>query len=484
MVGAIVASQLGLSSESRAAEPAAQSSDRSSSVNEPGMPMNTHLFRDIAKAVNPVVVYVTTESRVQSSNTDSFGNGPEGDFFRQFFGAPFGGQQQPRSQIERALGSGFIISKDGEILTNNHVVAGADKIQVELLSEQGKKYDAKVIGHDPLSDSALIKLENGPTNLPTAKLGDSKSLEPGDWVMAIGNPFNYGHTVTVGVVSFMGRPFREIPGRNINMIQTDASINPGNSGGPLVDTNGDVVGINTAILSGGEGEGNIGIGFAVPIDTVKNLLPQLRKGQVVRGYLGVTMLDVTEDEVKGLGLPSTEGVLVRQVEQDSPAERAGVMPGDVIVKFNGTEVKNSDQISQLVAATQPGTTVKIEVYRNARPQTLTATITQLHLDEQGNEKSNGGQTHYGLSLGDVTPNMARRLGLQAGTDGALVQQVQQGSPAEGAGLQPGDVILEVNRHRVHSAQDAANELQSASGGTVFLLVSRHGQQLFISMKGE
>jgi serine protease Do len=363
------------------------------------------------------------------------------------------------------------------------VVEDADKIQVQLFDDQNKKYDATVVGHDPLTDSALIKLKDAPPNLPTVQLGDSDALQPGDWVMAIGNPFNYGHTVTVGVVSFVGRPFREIPGRNINMIQTDASINPGNSGGPLLDTNGRVVGINTAILSGGQGGGNIGIGFAVPINTVKNLLPQLRKGQIVRGYLGVFMQNVTPDMVKGLGLSKAEGVVVAQVEQDSPAGRAGILPGDVIVKFNGTDVKDSDQISQLVTATAPGTQVKIEVYRDGQPKTLTATVTQLHLEDQENGEPTG-QTHYGLSLSNVTPNMADRLGLPSGTDGALVQSVQQGSPADAAGLQPGDVILEVNRHTVHNAADAARELREGSGQTVFLLVSRHGQQLFVSMRGQ
>jgi serine protease Do len=289
--------------------------------------------------------------------------------------------------------------------------------------------------------------------------------------------------VTVGVVSFIGRPFREIPGRNINMIQTDASINPGNSGGPLVDTDGNIVGINTAILSGGQSGGNIGIGFAVPINTVKNLLPQLRKGQIVRGYLGVFMQNVTPDMVKGLGLPKAEGVVVAQVEQDSPAGRAGILPGDVIVKFNGTDVKDSDQISQLVTSTAPGTQVKIEVYRDGQPKTLTATVTQLHLQAHPNGAPRG-ETHYGLSLSNVTPNMADRLGLPSGTDGALVQSVQQGSPADAAGLQPGDVILEVNRHTVHNAADAARELREGSGQTVFLLVSRHGQQLFVSMRGQ
>jgi S1-C subfamily serine protease len=234
--------------------------------------VTTSLFRNIVKRENPVVVSITTQSRVRTPDLDEVFGGDD-DFFRRFFGAP----RLPREHMQRALGSGFIISGDGEILTNNHVVAGAEQIRVGLFGDERTTYNATVIGRDPLTDSALIQLESGPGTLPTADLGDSDALEPGDWVVAIGNPFRLGHTVTVGVVSYKARPFAVTEGRFQNMLQTDASINPGNSGGPLIDVHGSVVGINSAILAGEDGEGNIGIGFAVPINTVKALLPSCAK---------------------------------------------------------------------------------------------------------------------------------------------------------------------------------------------------------------
>jgi serine protease Do len=361
------------------------------------------------------------------------------------------------------------------------VVAGADKIEVGLYKQDDKTYEAKVIGHDPLSDTALIKLVNGPTNLPVATLGDSSTIEPGDWVMAIGNPFNYAHTVSVGVISGLARPFQEADGRYQNMIQTDASINPGNSGGPLIDVQGQVIGINSAILSNGDQGGFMGIGFAVPINTAKDLLPQLRKGKVVRGRLGAYISTITAQEAKGLGLSNDNGALVRQVEKDSPAERGGLLPGDVIVDYNGTAVKTSDQLVQLVTATAPGTRVPVKIIRNGAPMTLEITITELELNGASDNGEDTG-TSFGLSLSDVTPEMARRLGLPAGTDGALVQSVQQGSVADEAGLQPGDVILQVNRKPVHSAAAAAAALHAVkSGDTAFLLVSRHGSEIFVSI---
>ncbi|MDE3153810.1 MAG: Do family serine endopeptidase [Acidobacteriota bacterium] len=478
MVGVVIASRFGLDGASSAAE-APAAAPAAGTAGAHGVPMDTNLFRNIAKEENPVVVYITTESKVKEPSSNQFFGG--NDFFQQFFGMPFQQQQQPQEQIERALGSGFIISKDGEILTNNHVVAGADKIQVGLY-KQTKMYDAKIIGHDPLSDTALIKLVNGPTDLPVATLGDSSTMEPGDWVMAIGNPFNYDHTVSVGVVSALGRPFQEAEGRYQNMIQTDASINPGNSGGPLINVDGQVIGINSAILSNGREGGFMGIGFAIPINTAKQLLPQLRKGRVIRGYLGAVISTVTDQEAKGLGLPKTEGALVRQVEQNGPADRAGLLPGDVIVDFNGTAITSNTQLVNLVTATAPGTRVALKIIRNGEPQTLEVTITELHLNGQSSQSGNN-EASWGLTLSDVTPSIAHRLGLPAGTSGALVQSVQQGSPADDAGLQPGDVILQVNRKPVHSASQAADLLRAVGqGSSAFLLVSRNGTEIFVSMQ--
>ena len=329
--------------------------------------VGTGLFRNIARQVNPVVVFITTQSRLRGA--------PGGDdALRRFFGGP------PRSgQVQQSLGSGFIISGDGEILTNNHVVAEAEEIRVGLFNNERTTYVARVIGRDPLTDSALIKLSDAPRNLPAAVLGDSDLLEPGDWVMAIGNPFRLGHTVTVGVLSYKGRPFEVAEGRSQDMLQTDASINPGNSGGPLINVNQEVIGINTAILSGDSGGGNIGIGFAVPINTIKALLPQLRGGKVHRGRLGVHIrsVPITEEEAKALGLPKPEGALVITVEPGSPAEEAGLRAGDVIVEFNGAPIADADDLTSRVASTAAGTRVSIAYYRDNTRRTASARVEQL-----------------------------------------------------------------------------------------------------------
>ncbi|MCC7418623.1 MAG: trypsin-like peptidase domain-containing protein [Acidobacteria bacterium] len=446
-----------------------------------GEPIDTHLFRNIVKRENPVVVSITTESRVRPSQTDnSFG--PD-DFFGRFFGAP-----PARSRIEVALGSGFIISPDGEILTNNHVVAGADEIKVGLLSDDGKTYSAKVVGRDPLTDSALIKLEDGPGNLPAADLGDSDAIEPGDWVVAIGNPFNLGHTVTVGVISYKARPFAVTEGRFQNMLQTDASINPGNSGGPLIDVNGAVVGINSAILAGDGGSGNIGIGFAVPINTVKALLPQLRQGRVHRGQLGVQIQSapITDDEARALKLPKPEGAIVAMVEQDSPAGRGGLRAGDVVVEFNGHPVADGAALTTMVVGTAAGTKVPIVFYRNGERQTTTVTIQELALKDENQAGGGAGGSSaegFGLSLGDLTPQIAQQLRLPSGAEGALVENVQPLSPAAGAGLRRGDVIQEVNGQAVHSSGEAARTLGGVkSGQPAFLLVMRQGNQVLVEVR--
>ena len=373
--------------------------------------MTTDLFRRIAKRENPVVVAVTTQAHVKAPDfAQVFGND---DFFSRFFG----GTPQPRDQMRRALGSGFRISPDGEILTNNHVVSGAEEIRVGLFSDEHKTYAAEVVGRDALTDSALIKLKNAPSNLPAASLGDSDALEPGDWVMAIGNPFELGHTVTVGVISYKGRPFATTEGRFQNMLQTDASINPGNSGGPLIDVHGNVVGINTAILAGEDGGGNVGIGFAVPIDTVKNLLPQLRKGFVQRGQLGVQILSapLSDEDAKRLALPKPEGAIVSRVEPGSPADRAGLRAGDVVVSYNGQTVADASHLTSMVVNTPAGTHVPIILYRNGKQETVTATIATLELQpSQDSGGQPGSAPGFGLTLGDLTADTAKRLRVPAG----------------------------------------------------------------------
>src|SRR3954471_2864638 len=340
-------------------------------------------FRNIAKAATPMVVNIRTEMKAKSQDlTDFFGGGggaPD-DLFHRFFGNP--GQQdddqapaprgrgnnrrRPREQTTRAAGTGFIISKDGLILTNNHVVEDATKIEVALYAEDPDiSYRAKVIGRDPLTDSALIQLIDKPTHgLPEAKFGDSSQVAAGDWVMAIGNPFGYAHTVTVGVISATERSFPVTNGRNNDMLQTDAAINPGNSGGPLLNLRGEVIGINTAIITNARNEGNIGIGFAVPSNTVRALLDQLQRGKVTRGRIGVTVIPVGRDTYEDYGLKERRGAVVQQVSPGGASAKAGIESGDVVVEYNGRPVANSDELVKAVMATRPGTSVPVKVLRN------------------------------------------------------------------------------------------------------------------------
>ena len=332
----------------------------------------------------------------------------------------------------------------------------------------------------------IVTLDEAPPNLPAATLGDSSALEPGDWVMAIGNPFQLGHTVTVGVVSYQGRPFQVQEGRWQNMIQTDASINPGNSGGPLINVRGEVVGINAAIL-GGAANGNIGIGFAIPINNVKELLPQLRKGKVVRGRLGVQLRNapMAADEAKALGLPSANGLIVIAVEPDSSASRAGLRAGDVLVALDGRAVTPADDVVAQISATAPGTRRTVTFFRDGREQTETVTVEELSLDRDQLPPPAPAEARadFGLALEDITPSLAGRLRLPPGVDGALVVQVAGDSPADRAGLRAGDIITSVNRRVVHDAGAARRELARAEAGQpVFVLIWRRGVELFLQMR--
>lgn len=442
-----------------------------------GAPMDTALFRNIARRQNPTVVAILTQVRVQPSSSFS-----DDDFFRQFFGRRL---PQPESRVQRGVGSGVLISRTGEILTNNHVVAGAEMINVGLLGEGSRTYRATVVGRDPLSDSALIKLQQLPPSVAVATLGDSDALEPGDWVMAIGNPFQLGHTVTIGVVSYQGRPFEVSEGRWQRMIQTDASINPGNSGGPLLNVRGEVVGINAAILGGATG-GNIGIGFAVPINTVKALLPQLRQGKVVRGRIGVQVRSglMDDDEARALGLTRPGGAIVTAIERGSAADRGGLQAGDVIVDVNGRPMVSADELVPLVSSTAPGTRLNIRVMRKGQERSLTVTVEEMVLDDGRAASTSGGRADdFGLVLEDVTASIARQLRLPQGFDGAVVDEVAGGSPADRAGFEPGDVVREVNRREVHTAAQARAELQRIqTGQPVFVLVWREGREVFVQMR--
>lgn len=426
-------------------------------------------FADLAEKLSPSVVNikVTTVEKVEGPGflgPEGFGPGsPFGDFFKQFFGDM---PQGPHEFRQQGAGSGFIISKDGLIVTNNHVVEGAKELTVTLANKE--EYPAKVIGRDPKTDIALVKIQPKGT-LPVAALGDSDRLRVGDWVVAIGNPFGLSNTVTAGIVSAKGRVIGAGP--YDDFIQTDASINPGNSGGPLFNMQGEVVGINTAIIPNGQG-----IGFAVPVNMAKSLLPQLEaKGEVTRGYLGVQVQAITPELAKSLNLKDTKGALVGGVTKGGPAEAAGVKQGDVIVGFDGKEIAEVHNLPPLVAATPVGKEVALMVLRDGKEQILKVKVGQMPGERaQASGPEEQAQGKWGLALRDLDARTAQRLGLNPG-DGVLVVAVQPGSAADRAGLRPGDVIQEVNRKKVTSVKEAQAESQKDPNAQTLLLLLRRGQ---------
>jgi serine protease Do len=496
-VGMVIASRLGMSPTSTAQTlaPPMNSAPITGTV-------SATTFRDIAKAVSPAVVNIRTESRQRAQDLSDFFGGGGGDLFERFFGQPNPNQrppqqQRPREQLVQAAGTGFIIDKAGYILTNNHVVEGATKIVVSLYGEDdGQEYEARVVGRDPLTDSALIELTEKPDHtLPEVKFGDSGQIFPGDWVMAIGNPFGLANTVSVGIISAIERPFPVSEGRSQQVLQTDAAINPGNSGGPLLNLRGEVVGINTAIISGSQQQGNVGIGFAIPINVVRELLPQLRAGKITRGRIGVGIGAVPTDAVDEFGLKDRNGAVVLNVAPGGAAAKAGVEPGDVIISYNGKPIRNRDELVAMVTATKPGTTVPMRVVRDRQERTISVTVEELDLEAettaQRTDNPNNGNgpeettSGFGLTLGNITADVRQRLRLDRGAQGAVVTDVEPGSPAARSGLAPGDIILRVGRETVTTAAEASRELgRIASGGTAFLRVLRNGQETFVSVTKE
>src|SRR3990172_4926466 len=431
-------------------------------------------FVTLAKTLRPVVVNISTTQVAERSEGPAgpFQEGdPRGDFWRRFFGGPI-----PRGpQRQKSLGSGFIIDRDGSILTNNHVVENAEKIVVRLADE--REFEAKVIGKDSKTDIAVIKID-ARGNFPVPPLGDSDQLEVGEWVMAIGNPFGLDNTVTAGIVSAKGRHIGAGP--YDNFIQTDASINPGNSGGPLINLRGEVVGINTAIFS--RTGGNIGIGFAIPINLVKELLPQLKgKGKVTRGYLGVLIQKVTPDIAESLEMDKSRGALVASVSKDGPAERAGVKVGDVIVEFDGKEIKDSNDLPLVVARTAVDKKVRLKVLRDKREVMLSVTVGELKEEEVVASAAEKGD--LGLTVQRVTPQVAESLGLEK-AEGLVVTGVEPGSAGDEAGLRRGDVILEVDRKPVKTVAEYRKVVGEASkrGKGILFLVRRGESTLFLALK--
>jgi serine protease Do len=448
-------------------------------------------FATLAERLSPVVVNISTRSARKESDTPAprfrgpgqqgpqwpFGDGDPRDFtepFERFFG-PGPHRQQPQQQPQRSLGSGFVIDSEGYILTNNHVVENADEVIVRLDNEQEHK--ATVVGKDPKTDLALLKID-GVSGLTSVPLGDSDKLRVGEWVMAIGNPFGLDHSVTSGIVSAKGRFIGA--GNYDDYIQTDAAINPGNSGGPLINLKGEVVGINSAIFS--RTGGNIGIGFAIPVNLAKELVPQLReKGKVTRGWLGVLIQKVTPEIAESLGLEQARGALVADVVADGPAAKAGVKVGDVIVEFDGHPVNESNELPMLVARTPLEKQVKLKVLRDKEHMDLDVTIAELQDDEM--QVARGGDSEkLGLTVQTLTPEIAENLGVEE-TKGVVVTAVESGSAADEAGIRRGDVILEVNRQAVDDADAYKSALKKVEKGkNVLFLVRRGDNTIFLALK--
>jgi len=412
-------------------------------------------FSTVAKKVTPSVVNISTISKKKSVQP-FFENSP---FFDDFFN----GHQSRR---DRSLGSGFIISKDGIIVTNDHVVRDAESIQVKLSND--KVYDAKIIGGDRKTDIAVIKINA--TDLPVSVLGDSDKLEVGQWAIAIGNPFGLDRTMTVGVVSATGRSNVGIETYE-NFIQTDASINPGNSGGPLLNVYGEVIGINTAIVAAGQG-----IGFAIPVNMAKPIFTQLiSKGSVSRGWMGVSIQPVTEELANSFGLSKASGALVNGVAKASPADKAGLRQGDVIVSFNGTEVKDSSHLQRIVAESAIGKPSKVTVFRDGK--LLELTITLLNSDSATQQPRESGP---GKPQGQVD-----QLGMivqEANGEGLLVVDLARGSAAADAGIRRGDVIISINRKRINNVTDYQNAVSQAKGGRMTILVKRGDSSIYFVIK--
>jgi serine protease Do len=434
-------------------------------------------FVPLAKKMRPIVVNISsTQMSEGRGGSQEFGSpfgeeDPFNDFWRRFFGGPV-----PRGpQRQRSLGSGFIIDGDGSIVTNNHVVENAQKIVVKLLADD-QEYEAKVVGRDPKTDIAVIKI-NAKTPLPTATLGDSDRLEVGEWVVAIGNPFGLDSTVTSGIVSAKGRHIGQGP--YDNFIQTDASINPGNSGGPLINLRGEVIGINTAIFS--RTGGNMGIGFAIPINLAKELLPQLRgKGKVVRGYLGVLIQKVTPEIADSLGMDKGYGALVANVSKDGPAEKAGVKVGDVIIEFDGKEVRDSGDLPILVARTPVEKKVRMKVLRDKKEVMLSVSVGELKEEEVVASIPEKGE--LGMTVQRVTPQIAESLGLDK-AEGVVVTDVEAGSTADESGIRRGDVILQIDRKPIRSVEEYRKSVAAIRKGKgVLFLVKRGESTLFLALK--
>jgi serine protease Do len=439
-----------------------------------------HAMETLAARVTPAVVNVTVTSR---NKPDMTGDQLPPDIQR-FFGqsSPFGGSQffgpgtHMQPQIQHGSGSGVIVSPDGYIVTNNHVVDGAVDIRVSTSDRRVLK--AKLVGTDPLTDLAVLKVDAN--NLPSVPWGDSKDVRPGETVLAFGNPYGFRFTVTRGIVSAINRPNPDGDARKPGeFIQTDAAINPGNSGGPLVDARGEVVGINTFLISP---SGTFsGMGFAIPSQIAKPTVETLiRYGKVSHGHIGIGVADVTPENAKFFDESNPTGAVVTQVESDSPGAKAGLQIGDVITEIDGQKVSDAGELQVVVGQKQPGTRISLEVLRNGKSMSIPVTLEALGKpDESGNEVTSQGKMRWGLGLSDLTPDMRDQFQVAHDVHGAVIDRVQPGSAADNAGLQQGDIILEVNRHKVQTAAEAQQALSNVpKGQDALLLVWSNGGNTF------
>src|SRR4030095_1456641 len=466
---ALVGAGYGISKAVKPADAPATTAAKSSEIAM--VPAN---FTELAEMVRPGVVNIQVVKRIKNAAFGSRGfsenpfdeNNPFGDFF-----GPFSGRDSAAAPVQRGVGSGFVTSKKGYILTNNHVVEDANQIKVKLAN--GKEYDGKVVGRDPKTDLALVKID-GASDLQPVAMGNSDDLKVGSWVVAVGSPFGLEQTVTAGIVSAKGRVIGSGP--YDNFIQTDASINPGNSGGPLINTKGEVVGINTAIIASAQG-----IGFAIPVNMAKEIAPQLQeKGHVTRGWFGVSIQEMTPELAKSFGMKEKKGALVSEVVPGSPAEKAGIEQGDVIMEFDGKAVADSQDLPRMVASTPVGKSVNIKLWRNEKALDRQVRVGEMEETVEVTKTPAHDKT-LGISVQNLTPAMAKRLRLKSET-GVVVTRVEPGSPAANAGIQTGDIIREVNRKAVKNVDDLVQKLeQTKDQNNILLLVQRGQNNLFAAV---
>ncbi len=437
-------------------------------------------FTPIVRKVLPAVVNIASTKvvRPDQSQAAPFFSDP---FFRQFFGDAFLSQMRmPQQEREHSLGSGVIVNPDGYVLTNYHVVEGAQEIKISLGNKQD--YRGKVVGTDPKTDIAVVKIDA--KDLPVLTLGDSSKVNVGDFALAVGNPFGIGQTVTMGIISATGRGDLGIEDYE-DFIQTDAAINPGNSGGALVNVEGQLVGINTAIISGGSG-GSQGVGFAIPVNMARRVMDQiLQHGKVVRGSMGVVVQPVSEELAKAFGLSGgPRGALVASVTPGSPAEHAGLHQGDIILQLNGAPISDSRNLSLQISAMSPGETVHLKVFRSGQEKDVVVTLAEFPSTSRGSTEPGGGTAgpRLGVTVAPLTPQIARQLSLPAETTGVVVTNVQPGSPADEVGLHQNDVIQEVNRKPVTGVEAFQGAVHQADNASVLLLIDRAGQHLYVAVE--